>query len=313
MFPVSLNPYFNPTLSFAQSPFTHSPFINPELAMRAYASAWDPYSAQAYYRGAYPNFGSFGTDPTSLLQHIVNNPVLQHSIHAGSQVPGSQQNAGAIGVGSPSTSQSQMPIGFVPQTGQSQVPLGFSPSTQSFPFSPSTQSFPTTSPFAFGPAAWLGHLSPSELGFAGQASGNYLSPEFQEFIRAELLRTGKAIRSIGSALENDNEQVKSQAQVALTAQFFYALGLLYTRGVIIPRDVPGASSRSDEVSPTVAAESFGESLERFAREPIQFRSNTLGELIEKARLCFRTLATEGEQLERFKEDRFKIEKKRVTA
>src|SRR5207248_10250939 len=64
---------------------------------------------------------------------------------------------------------------------------------------------------------------------------------------------------------------------------------------------------------TVAAESFGESLERFAREPLQFRSSTLGELIEKARLCFRVLSTEGEQLERFKEDRFKIEKKRVSA
>ena len=158
----------------------------------------------------------------------------------------------------------------------------------------------------------MGHLSPNEFAFGNQ-SGNYLSPEFQEFIRGELLRTGKAIRTIGSALENDNEQVKTQAQTALTAQFFYALGLLYTRGVIIPRDVPGGSSRADELSPAAAAESFGESLERFAREPIQFRSTTVGELIEKARQCFRVLATEGEQLERFKEDRLKIEKKRVSA
>jgi len=67
------------------------------------------------------------------------------------------------------------------------------------------------------------------------------------------------------------------------------------------------------VTPTVAAESFGESLERFAREPIQFRSSTLSELVEKARQCFRVLAAEGEQLERFKEDRLKIEKKRATA
>ena len=148
---------------------------------------------------------------------------------------------------------------------------------------------------------------------SGQMNGNYLSPEFQEFIRAELLRTGKAIRTIATALENDNEQVKTQAQTALTAQFFYALGLLYTRGVIIPRDVPGASTRAEDVTATVAAESFGESLERFAREPLQFRSSTLGELIEKARVCFRVLSSEGEQLERFKEDRFKIEKKRVTA
>jgi len=286
MFPVSLNPYFNPTLSFSQ------PFTNPEWAMRAYAhQAWDPLQAQAYYRGFYPNAFS-GIDP-NLFQSSVNNPV-------------SSQQQPSFGFGSPASSQSQVPIGFNPQTAsQGQVPLGF--------ISPSTQSSPMHSPFAFGPASWLGHLSPSELGYGGQSTGSFLSPEFQEFIRAELLRTGKAIRTIATALENDNEQVKNQAHVALTAQFFYALGLLYTRGVIIPRDVPGASSRADDVTPTVAAESFGESLERFAREPVQFRSSTLGDLIEKARLCFRVLSAEGEQLERFKEDRFKIEKKRVSA
>jgi hypothetical protein len=291
MFPVSLNPYFNPTLSYPQSPF-----INPEWVMRAYAQhAWDPYSAQAYYRGASPNVGSFGIDPSALLFHqAVNNPILHHLINQltsqSSQVPFNTQTQGSIGAGSPSASQGQgqVPIGFVPPTtSQSQIPFGMVPpsfgSSFSSPFSGSSFS----SPFSLGASPWMGHLSPSELGFSGQTSGNYLSPEFQEFIRGELLRTGKAIRSIGSALENDNEQVKNQAQVALTAQFFYALGLLYTRGVIIPRDVPGATSRTDDVTPTVAAESFGESLERFAREPIQFRSSTVSELVEKARQCFR--------------------------
>ena len=261
MFPVSLNPYFNPTLSFSNPYFT-----NPEWAMRAYAQqhAWDPFSAQAYYRGGYPN--SIGFDPSSFASG---------NIH-----PGSTQNQ-----------QNQLPIGFV---------------------SPA-QSSSSPSPFAHGLSSPFGHLSPHEFAFGGQMNGNYLSPEFQEFIRTELLRTGKAIRTVATALENDNEQVRTQAQLALTAQFFYGLGLLYTRGVIIPRDVPGASTRADDVTPTVAGESFGEALERFAREPLQFRSNTLGELIEKARLCFRVLASEGEQLERFKEDRFKIEKKRVTA
>jgi hypothetical protein len=244
-----------------------------------------------------------------LFHAAVNNPSFQSVFNPQSQLPIGLQSQIPIGVASPATSQSQLqnqiPIGFAPPTAsQSQIPIGF--------ITP-TQSGGMNVPFAFGPASWLGHLSPSELGYGGQTSGNYLSPEFQEFIRAELLRTGKAIRTIATALENDNEQVKTQAQTALTAQFFYALGLLYTRGVIIPRDVPGASTRADDATPTVAAESFGESLERFAREPLQFRSNTLGELIEKARVCFRVLSSEGEQLERFKEDRFKIEKKRVTA
>jgi hypothetical protein len=301
MFPVSLNPYFNPTLSFSQ------PFTNPEWAMRAYAQhAWDPFQAQAYYRGLYPNAGSYGIDPSLFFHQAANNPNLHHLINQTNQLPVNAQTQSPIGAGSPTASQSQIPIGFTPPTGsQSGLPIGMFPQGM-FPQS-------VGSPFGSSPWGQIGHLSPSELGFSGQTSGNYLSPEFQEFIRGELLRTGKAIRSVGSALENDNEQVKSQAHVALTAQFFYALGLLYTRGIIIPRDVPGAASRTDDVTPTVAAESFGESLERFAREPIQFRSSTVSELVEKARLCFRVLATEGEQLERFKEDRFKIEKKRATA
>src|SRR6266404_5940213 len=311
MFPVSLNPYFNPTLSFS-----NPSFINPEWAMRAYAHhAWDPFSAQAYYRGLYPNV-SGGIDP-SLFNPTANIPSFNYPFQTQSQFPVGFQSQVPIGFGSPATPQSQAPIGFVtPASSQGQIPIGFSPATQGqmpIGFLPQiTQGSPMTSPFAFGPTSWFGHLSPSELGFSGQ-TGHYLSPEFQEFIRAELLRTGKAIRAIATALESDNEQVKTQAQTALTAQFFYALGLLYTRGVIIPRDVPGASTRADDLAPTVAAESFGESLERFAREPLQFRSSTLGELIEKARVCFRVLSAEGEQLERFKEDRFKIEKKRVTA
>src|SRR3954467_6152265 len=134
MFPVRLNPYFNPTLSFSQ------PFTNPEWAMRAYAHhAWDPFQAQAYYRGAYPN-PMGGIDPS-----LFN--------------PTSNIHSSAI---NPINSQSQVPIGFTPQSMQN---------------SPTTQ-FGYGSPSFFG-----GHLSPHEFGLGGQTSGNFLSPEFQEFIR----------------------------------------------------------------------------------------------------------------------------------
>ena len=190
MFPVSLNPYFNPTLSFSQ------PFTNPEWAMRAYAQhAWDPFQAQAYYRGTYPGAMS-GIDPSLFSPATHSHPAAINPINA----------------------QSQLPIGFM---------------------APSMQNTPQ---FGYGNPSFFGHLSPHEFGFGGQTSSNLLSPEFQEFIRAELLRSGRAIRTLSNALENDNEQVRSQAHIALTAQFFYALGLLYTRGVIIARDVPGASS-----------------------------------------------------------------------
>src|SRR6266571_609306 len=158
------------------------------------------------------------------------------------------------------------------------------------------------------------YLSPENFisGF-GKTAGNYLSPEFLEFLRAELLRCGKALRTVAPALEHDNEDVKEQAHLAATAQFFYALGLLYTRGIIIPPEVPGASSRAEEPSVATACEVFGEALERFAREQFLIRGSgrELGELSEKARLCFRALAPESEQLERVRDESIRLGRKKA--
>ena len=164
---------------------------------------------------------------------------------------------------------------------------------------------------AFGASEYL---SPETFisGF-GKTTGNYLSPEFLEFLRAELLRCGKALRTLAPAFEHDNREVKEQARLAATAQFFYALGLLYTRGLIIPPEVPGSSSRAEEPSAATACEVFGEALERFAREQFLGRGigRELGELSEKARLCFHALAPDSEQLERFRDERMRVDRKKV--
>jgi hypothetical protein len=158
------------------------------------------------------------------------------------------------------------------------------------------------------------HLSPENFisGF-NKMSGNYLSPEFLEFLRAELLRSGKALRTLAPALEHDNREMKEQAHLAATAQFFYALGLLYTRGLIIPPEVPGTSSRAEEPSAVTACEVFGEALERFAREQFHSRGSgrELGELSEKARFCFHALAPDTEQLERIRDERVRVERKKA--
>jgi hypothetical protein len=172
------------------------------------------------------------------------------------------------------------------------------------------------SPAAMGGYGVSEHLSPETFisGFT-QTAGNYLTPEFLEFMRAELLRCGKALRSVATALEHDNEEIKQQAHLAATAQFFYALGLLYTRGFIISPEVPGTSSRAEEPPPATACEVFGEALERFAREQFVGRGvvREIGELSEKARTCFRALAPEAEQLERVRDERIKVERKRAVS
>src|SRR2546426_10293573 len=159
------------------------------------------------------------------------------------------------------------------------------------------------------------YLSPDNFisGF-GKTAGNYLTPEFLEFLRAELLRCGKALRTVAFALEHDNQQVKEQAHLAATAQFFYALGLLYTPGFIIPPEVPG-TSRAEVPSSVTACEVFGEALERFAREQFLGRGTgrEIGERSEKARACFRALAPDSEQLERVRDERIRVERKKAVS
>ena len=160
------------------------------------------------------------------------------------------------------------------------------------------------------------YLSPENfVSSFGKTAGNYLPPEFLEFLRAELLRCGKALRTVAPALEHENADVKEQAHLAATAQFFYALGLLYTRGIIIPPEVPGASSRAEEPSPVTACEVFGEALERFASEQFLGRGTgrELGELSEKARICFRTLAPESEHLEGVRDERTRVDRKKAVS
>jgi hypothetical protein len=180
-------------------------------------------------------------------------------------------------------------------------------------------SFPPEAAHGISPVGFPGfgvseYLSPENFisGF-GKTPGNYLSPEFLEFLRAELLRCGKALRTVAPALEHENDDVKEQAHLAATAQFFYALGLLYTRGLIIPPEVPGTTSRAEEPSPVTACEVFGEALERFAREQFLGRGTgrELGELSDKARVCFRALAPESEQLERVREETARLGRKKA--
>jgi hypothetical protein len=170
------------------------------------------------------------------------------------------------------------------------------------------------SPIGFPGFSAPGYLSPENFSSSfGKSAGNYLPPEFLEFLRAELLRCGKALRTVAPALEHDNADLKEQAHLAATAQFFYALGLLYTRGLIIPPEVPGTSSRAEEPSAVTACEVFGEALERFAREQFLVRGSgrELGELSEKARICFRALAPDSDQLERVRDESIRLGRKKA--
>src|SRR5258708_39477500 len=101
--------------------------------------------------------------------------------------------------------------------------------------------------------------------------------------------------------------------LASTAILLYALGLCYTRGLIISSKVQGTSGLAKVRSALTACEVFGEALERFAREQFLIRGSgrELGELSEKARVCFRALAPDSEQLERVRDESIRLGRKKA--
>jgi hypothetical protein len=254
---------------------------------------FNPIDAGMYQR-PYPWFDPSGYQAPGGYPAMFNPGMYNPAIYR-SPFPGFETNPYFAG-NSPYAGSIPRPVFHIP-------PVSFSP-----------ESAPGMSPVGFPGFSVPGYLSPENFGSSfGKTAGNYLPPEFLEFLRAELLRCGKALRTVAPALEHDNADVKEQAHLAATAQFFYALGLLYTRGIIIPPEVPGTSSRAEEPSEVTACEVFGEALERFAREQFLIRGSgrELGELSEKARVCFRALAPDSEQLERVRDESIRLGRKKA--
>jgi len=249
--------------------------------------AFNPIDAGLYQRP----YAWFDPSPYQALGYqAMHNPAINRS-----QFPGFETN--------PYQAWNSPYAGIVPRPVFHVPPVSFSPE--------SGHGIPSMGFPGFNPSDYL---SPENFASSfGKTAGNYLPPEFLEFLRAELLRCGKALRTVAPALEHDNADVKEQAHLTATAQFFYALGLLYTRGLIIPPEVPGTSSRAEEPSAVTACEVFGEALERFAREQFLIRGSgrELGELSEKARVCFRALAPDSEQLERVRDESIRLGRKKA--
>jgi len=93
-----------------------------------------------------------------------------------------------------------------------------------------------------------------------------------------------------------------------------ALGLLIRAGSSFLLRCLGlrAELRSRLLSPRVRC--FGEALERFARE--QFLSRGTGRELESSRkkpFCFRALAPESEQLERVRDERTRVDRKKAVS
>jgi hypothetical protein len=113
-----------------------------------------------------------------------------------------------------------------------------------------------------------GGSSPSSISSPAPSAitGELAVPTDDAFLLFDLLRrSARALHAIADRLEGDDAAGRARARVAAAANFFYALGALSARGLVLPRSLPGAPSASDAsmlLAPGDACRSLAEEIER---------------------------------------------------
>jgi hypothetical protein len=194
--------------------------------------------------------------------------------------------------------------GFGYQSGLSQsLPYAASGISQSQGLSPYQQSQ--------GLSPYQGPTSGAQQGYGAQS---YLSPEsFIGSLRggqtqsslagttdtifvAELGRSARGLQEISDQIEGRDPDSQRRGLFAATAHLFYVFGLLSSKGVFIPGDLPG-KTRTETGGPANATREFGKQLERFVEKIASGRGpiEELSMIVERGKICFTeiTRAIEG--------------------
>jgi hypothetical protein len=186
------------------------------------------------------------------------------------------QNIPAFGFQSP-MGQTLNP--YSSNIGQSQNPYGQGSPLQSI-FSGTQQGYGATSPSYISPELFSGSLrgSQSLQGQFGTADTIFIS---------ELSRSARGLQEVADQVEGREPDAQKRGILAATAHLFYVFGLLSSKGVFIPGDLPG-KTRTEVGGPANATREFGKQLERFV-EKIASGRNPIEELslvVERGKICF---------------------------
>ena len=144
------------------------------------------------------------------------------------------------------------------------------------------------------------HLSPELFagGLGRQHSWNLgLSPADATFI-TEIARCGRGLQEIAEQLENNDQNTQRRGFYAATAHLFYAFGLLSSKGIFIPGELPVGRQRTESIGASNACREFGKQLDRFVDKYATGRGvvEELNHLVERGRTCYLEISkgVEGE-------------------
>jgi hypothetical protein len=139
-------------------------------------------------------------------------------------------------------------------------------------------------------APTLQHLSPQEfsgsLGRPQPSLTGAIAPLDTIFI-TELSRSARGLQDVAEQLEGKDQEAQRKGYFAATAHVFYVFGLLSSKGILIPSDLPGRS-RQEGGSASSACREFGRVLDRVVDKYASRRGITeeLSLLIERGKVCY---------------------------
>jgi hypothetical protein len=133
-------------------------------------------------------------------------------------------------------------------------------------------------------------LSPEEfagsLGRTGETRATTLGATDAIFI-TELSRCAKGLQDVSEQLEGKEQDVQRKGLYAATAHLFYSFGLLSSKGVFIPGDLPG-KVRPETGGVANACREYGRQLDRFVDKLASGRGiiEELSSLVERGKICY---------------------------
>jgi hypothetical protein len=144
------------------------------------------------------------------------------------------------------------------------------------------------------------HLSPEQ--FAGSLGRQ---PQFNIPISStdatfitELARCGRGLQDVAEQLEGKDQESQRRGLYAATAHLFYAFGLLSSKGIFIPGELPVTRTRTETIGVANACREFGKQLDRFVDKYTSGRGviEEISNLVERGKVCYTeiTKGVEGE-------------------
>lgn len=137
------------------------------------------------------------------------------------------------------------------------------------------------------------HISPEEftgaLGRTGRITGG-LTPLEGIFV-SELARSARGLQEVAEQLEGRDPESQRRGHFAATAHVFYLFGLLSSKGIFIPSDLPGRS-RSEGIGAATACRELGRVIERIVDKYASGQGimDELSVLMERGKVCYQEVA-----------------------